>query len=118
MFRPTFRVAASQIALCSLAGAVAYKLGGKSAAVSAVAGGVVAMLGTLILILREKQSERHPGWGAERNLLQFYRSGLERYVLVGALLGALFIYSGSVPLAVLMGFISAQLAWLLTIWKV
>ncbi|MGA7950292.1 MAG: ATP synthase subunit I [Thiobacillaceae bacterium] len=118
MFRPTFRVAASQIVLCSLAGGVAYGWGGRSAAVSAAAGGAVAMLGTLILILREKQSERHSGWSAGRNLLQFYRSGLERFVLVGVLLGALFIYSGSVPLAVLMGFITAQLAWLLPIWKV
>jgi hypothetical protein len=117
MFRPTFRVAASQMALCSLAGGVAYELGGRSAAVSAIAGGAVAMLGTLILILREKQSERHSGWGAERNLLQFYRSGLERFVLVAALLGALFIHRGSVPLAVLIGFITAQSAWLLAVWK-
>ncbi|HYP66918.1 MAG TPA: ATP synthase subunit I [Thiobacillaceae bacterium] len=117
MFRPTFRVAASQIALCSVAGGVAYGMGGRSAAVSAAAGGAVAMLGTLVLILREKQSERHFGWGAERNLLQFYRSGLERFVLVAALLGALFVHSGSVPLAVLMGFITAQSAWLLATWK-
>ncbi len=82
---------------------------------SAAAGGAVALLGTLILILREKQSEAHSDWGAERNLLQFYRSGLERFVLVVALLGALFVYSESVPLAVLMGFITAQSAWLLAL---
>ena len=45
------------------------------------------MLGTLILILREKQSETQSGWSAERNLLQFYRSGLERFVLMTVLLG-------------------------------
>ena len=117
MLRPTLRVAALQLVMCSLAGGVAYGLAGASAAVSAGAGGAVAMLGTLILILREKQSETHSGWGVERNLLQFYRSGLERFVLVAALLGALFAYSGSVPSAVLMGFITAQSAWLLALWK-
>jgi hypothetical protein len=117
MLRPTLRVAALQIGLCSLAGGVAYGLGGRSAAISAAAGGGVAMLGTLILILREKQSETHSGWGVERNLLQFYRSGVERFVLVVALLGALFAYPGSVPLAVLTGFITAQLAWLLALWN-
>jgi hypothetical protein len=77
----------------------------------------VALLGTLILVLREKQGESHSGWGAERNLLHLYRSGLERFVLVAALLGALFAYPGSVPLAVLTGFITAQSAWLLALWK-
>ncbi len=96
---------------------MAYGLAGRSAAVSAAAGGAVAMLGTLVLMLREKQSETHSGWGAERNLLQFYRSGLERFVLMTALLGALFAYTGSVPLAALAGFIAAQLAWLLAFGK-
>ncbi len=75
------------------------------------------MLGTLILILREKQSETQSGWSAERNLLQFYRSGLERFVLMTVLLGGLFAYAGSVPGAVLAGFIAAQLAWLLALKK-
>jgi F0F1-type ATP synthase assembly protein I len=112
MFRPTLRVAALQVLLCGFAGGVAYAFGGKSAALSATGGSSAALLGTLILILREKQSELHSGWSAERNLLQFYRSGLERFVLVAVLLGLLFAYSGSVPLAVLAGFLVAQAAWL------
>jgi hypothetical protein len=113
MFRPTLRVAALQTVVSGMAGGVAYALGGKSVALSAAAGGAVALLGTLILTLREKQSESHSGWSAERNLVQFYRSGFERFVLVAVLLGLLFSYSGSVPLAVLAGFLAAQAAWLL-----
>jgi ATP synthase protein I len=112
MSRPTLRVAAVQVLLCCIAGGAAYAFGGKSAALSATGGGSAALLGTLILILREKQSEVHSDWGAERNLLQLYRSGLERFVLVAVLLGLLFTSSGSVPLAVLGGFLMAQAAWL------
>ncbi|MGA7180039.1 MAG: ATP synthase subunit I [Thiobacillaceae bacterium] len=116
MLRPTLRIAAAQLLLCSIAGGVGYALGGKPAALSAAAGGSAALLGTLILIMRQKQSELHSGWSAERNLLQFYRSGLERFVLVTLLLGLLFAYSGSIPLAVLAGFLVAQAAWLLALW--
>lgn len=115
MFRPTLRIAAVQLVLCGVAGRAAYALGGESAALSAAAGSAVALLGTLILTLREKQSELHSSWGAERNLVQFYRSGFERFVLVAVLLGLLFSYSGSVPLAVLAGFSIAQAAWLLAL---
>lgn len=115
MFRPTLRVAAMQLLLCGVAGGVAHALGGKSAAWSAAAGGAVALLGTLILVLREKQSESHSGWGAGRSLLHLYRAGAERFVLVAVLLGLLFAYSGSVPLAVLAGFLAAQAAWLLAL---
>jgi ATP synthase I chain len=114
MFRPTLRVAAFQAVLICVAGGVARALGGGAAGWSAAAGGVIALLGTLILTLREKQSERHLCWSAERNLLQLYRSGAERFVLVAVFLGLLFAYSGAVPLAVLAGFFAAQAAWLLT----
>jgi ATP synthase I chain len=96
-----------------VAGGVAGALGGAPAGWSAAAGALAALLGTLVLTLREKQSERHLGWSAARNLLQLYRSGLERFVLMAAVLGLLFAYSRAVPVAVLAGFSVAQAAWLL-----
>jgi hypothetical protein len=115
MFRHTLRVAAAQLVLCGIAGGVAYSVGGNSAALSAAGGAATAMLGTLILVLREKQSESHSDWNAGRNLAQMIRSGLERFVLVMILLGLLFAHKETIPLAVLAGFIVAQAAWLLAL---
>jgi F0F1-type ATP synthase assembly protein I len=112
MFRPTLRVAATQLFLCVAVTGLAWALRGKPAAMSAAAGAVTALLATLILVVREKQTESHPDWGAGRNMVQLYRSGIERLVLIILLLGFAFAYSGAVPLAVLTGFLVAQTAWL------
>jgi F0F1-type ATP synthase assembly protein I len=116
MSRLTLRIAALQAVLAGVSGAGAFALGGKTAAWSAMAGGTVAVLATLVMAYRERQSASRGDWSAQRHLVQFYRSGFERLLIVLVLLGVLFSLPDATPLAVLAGFICAQMVWLVACW--
>ena len=71
------------------------------------------MMGTLLLLWRMQRSKQKALLEAHQHLWLFYRSGLERFLVICVLLA---IGMGSfklVPLAVLVGFVAGQLAWII-----
>lgn len=117
MFRLTTRVAAYQFAILIVVTAVAYVVRGEKTAISVAYGAAVTLLASLLLLARERESESHSEWTAQRQVGQFFRLAAERYLLVAGLL-ALGFFSGKVePLALLVGFILAQAGWLTALKK-
>ena len=105
------RTAVLQIVISVMVGVVAYALEGEAEAGAAIYGGVVALIGTLLLLWRMQNSKHKTLKEAQQHLWIFYRSGVERFLVLSILLaigmGAL------VPLAVLVGFVASQLAWII-----
>lgn len=75
-------------------------------------GVMVSLSMTLLMILRERQSEAHPEWGAQRQLGQFFRLEAERFMLAGALLALGFLSGNTEPPVVVAGFVLGQFGWL------
>lgn len=117
MLRPTTRVAASQLAILIAVAAVAYFVQGEKTALSAAYGAAVTLLGSLLMLARERESESHSEWTAHRQLGQFFRLAAERYLLVGGLLALGFLSGKAEPLALLTGFMLAQAGWLAALKK-
>jgi len=105
--------AALQAVICVVAGIAGYALQGGAAAAAALYGAMVALANTLFLLWRMRRSEQNPQWKAVQHLRLFYRSGLERFLLVAALLALGMGLLKLVPAAVLIGFVVSQLAWVL-----
>ena len=105
------RTAVLQIVISVIVGVVAYALEGEAEAGAAIYGGVVALVGTLLLLWRMQSSKNKTLKEAQQHLWIFYRSGVERFLVLSILLaigmGAL------VPLAVLVGFVANQLVWII-----
>lgn len=112
MLRPTTRVAAFQAVILLAAAAVAYVVQGEKTALSAAYGAAVALLGSLLMLARERESESHSEWTARRQLGQFFRLAAERYLLAGGLLALGFLSGKVEPVALLAGFIAGQFGWL------
>lgn len=107
------RTAVLQIGISVVAGAIAYALEGGAEAVAAIYGGVVALIGTLLLLWRMQSSKHKTLKEAQQHLWIFYRSGLERFLVIGILLAIGMGTFKFVPLAVLIGFVASQLAWII-----
>ena len=107
------RTAVLQIGISVVAGAIAYALEGGAEAVAAIYGGVVALIGTLLLLWRMQSSKHKTLKKAQQHLWIFYRSGLERFLVIGILLAIGMGTFMLVPLAVLVGFVASQLAWII-----
>lgn len=107
------RTAVLQAAVCVVAGVAGYALQGGAATVAALYGAMVALANTLFLFWRMRRSEQNPQWKAVQHLRWFYRSGLERFLLVAALLALGMGWLKLVPAAVLIGFVVSQLAWVI-----
>ena len=105
------RTAVLQAVVCIVAGIAGYALQGGAAAVAALYGAMVALANTLFLLWRMRHSEQNPQWKAAQHLRWFYRSGLERFLLVAALLALGMGSLKLLPVAVLIGFVVSQLAW-------
>lgn len=87
------------------------------AAKSVVYGSCVALLGTFFLIWKFRQGEHKEHLGAEWYLRQAYRTAVERFVWVAAMLAAGFGLLKLAPLWLLTGFIAGQAAWLvIPVW--
>lgn len=114
MLRPTTRVAAVQFATLLVFSGIIWLAWEKKSAVSFAFGGAVALFTTLLVLLRERQSERHPEWDARHQLVQFFRLAIERYLLAGGLLALGLLSGKAIPQALLIGFVSGQLGWLAT----
>lgn len=111
MFRPTTRVAALQLAILHAAAGFAWFAWGEKAALSAAYGVAVSLIITLLMLARERESEAHSEWTAQRQLGQFFRLEAERFVLAIALLALGFMSGKSEPLALISGFVLGQLGW-------
>lgn len=111
MFRPTSRVAALQLAILLAAAGFAWLVWGEKAALSAAYGVAVSLIITLLMLARERESEAHAEWTAQRQLGQFFRLEAERFILAMALLAAGFLSGKTEPLALVSGFVLGQLGW-------
>lgn len=100
-----------QIVTSIVVGVSGYVLQGEEAAIAALYGGAVALIATLLLLWRMQRSERKMLLEAHQHLWLFYRSGLERFLVVCALLALGMGPFNLVPLVVLIGFVAGQVAW-------
>jgi F0F1-type ATP synthase assembly protein I len=111
MFRPTTRVAVLQVAILLIAAGFAWSAWGEKAALSAAYGVAVSLFITLLLLARERESQAHPEWSAQRQLGQFFRLEAERVILAIALLALGFMSGKTEPLALISGFVLGQVGW-------
>ena len=111
MFRPATRVAVAQLAILLAAAGSAWPVWGGKAALSAAYGVGASLIVTLLTLVRQRESESHPEWTAQRQLGQFFRLEAERFVLAMALLALGFLSGKTEPLALVSGFVLGQLGW-------
>jgi len=107
------RTAVLQIVISVVVGMLGYAVQGEAEAKAALYGGVVALVGTLLLLWRMQRSKEKTLLKAHQHLLLFYRSGLERFLVICVLLAIGMGPFNFVPLAVLVGFVAGQLAWII-----
>ena len=107
------RTAVLQVVISVVVGTLGYVLQGEAEAKGALYGGVVALMGTLLLLWRMQRSKQKALLEAHQHLWLFYRSGLERFLVICVLLAIGMGPFKFVPLAVLVGFVVGQLAWII-----
>jgi ATP synthase protein I len=106
------RVALAQAGLAPVAALVGLALDGVGAGLAVLYGAVAALAVSAVLVWRERQSMRHPEWDQHRLFRLFIRAGVERLLLLVALLVVGLAVLRLAPLPLLLGLVSAQLAWL------
>lgn len=104
------RVAGVQTVVVLFGAVVGLALYGSVIAGSMLAGGAVALTNTLLLAWRMRGNPRSADRSAQGHLWTFYRSSLERFFVVGALLAAGMGPLGFKPLPLLAGFVLGQMA--------
>lgn len=106
------RIAGLQLATMLVAAAVAHWIGGPKLAIAALFGAAVALLATLVLILRTRRALRQVLTEPHRMLRSFYFASAERFaiVVVGMAVGIKAFALD--PLALIAGFIAGQLIWI------
>jgi len=116
MDRRLKRVLSLQLALLLIAVLGAYAVWGLGEARAVWFGSFIAVANTLLIVWRMRRSrnkDRARGeLGAQQYLKQFYRSWLERYLVVGALLAMGLGGLKLMPLGLLAGFILGQVIWI------
>ena len=105
------RVLCAQLALLFVASLVAFAIWGPRVAVAVCFGAGIASANTLMIAWRMRQGRATVS--AQPSLSEFYRSWLERYLLVGVLLAAGLGGLKLMPLGLLSGFILGQVIWIL-----
>ncbi len=86
---------------------------GPAAAGAALYGGAAALANSALLGWRHRQGERQIHSDAGRHLRSFYRSSLERIVVVSVWLGLGLGGWGLEPMPMLAGFVIGLLAWVI-----
>lgn len=117
MFRLTTRVAVFQAVIVFAVAGVTWFIWGEKAALSSAYGVTVALMTTLLTLLRERQSAANEAWTAQRHLGQMFRLEIERLILAGVLLAIGFASESAEPLALISGFVLGQFGWLAAIQK-
>lgn len=111
MDRRIRRVIGLQAVVLIAAGLTAATFWGVEAAKGAWFGAAIGLANTLMIVWRMKPNARGEQ-SAQRHLRQFYRSWIERYVLLLVLFALALIGLKLLPVALLSGFILAQAAWI------
>lgn len=106
------RVAQAQAAFAPVVAAAGGLGVGAAAGWGLLYGALTALAVTLVLVWREGQSMQHPEWDQHRLLRLFIRAGIERLMLLVALLYGGLALLGLAPLPVLLGLVLAQFGWL------
>ncbi len=109
---PVRRVARAQAVLAPVAAVIGGAGAGVGVGAALLYGALAAVAVTLVLVWRERQSMRHPGWDQRRLLRLFIRAGLERMLMLGVLLYAGLVLLALQPLPLLLGLVLAQFGWL------
>lgn len=117
MFRLTTRVAVLQTVILAAVASVAWVSWGGHVAMSAVFGVAVALSTTLLSVWRERRCAANEAWSAQRHLGLLFRLEAERMFLVAGLMALGFASGYMDPLALLGGFVLAQLGWLAVLQK-
>ena len=111
MDRQIRRVLRLQLALLLVASLVALAIWGLVVAQAVGFGVGIAVTNTLMIAWRMRRGR--VASAAQASLSEFYRSWLERYLLVGVLLAAGLGGLELMPLGLLSGFILGQVIWIL-----
>ncbi|MFN3545532.1 MAG: ATP synthase subunit I [Thiobacillus sp.] len=106
------RVALAQAGIAPIVALAYGAFAGLEAGLAALYGGVTAMVVSAVLVGRERQAMRHPEWDQHRLMKQFIRTGIERLVVLIALLVVGMSVLRLAPLPLLLGLVLAQFAWL------
>ena len=106
------RVALAQAALAPIAALISGMVAGVEAGLAVLYGALVALAVSAVLVWRERQSMQHPEWDQHRLFKVFIRAGIERLVLLMALMAMGLGVLNLTPLPLLLGLLLAQLGWL------
>ena len=105
------RVLGLQLALLLVASLMAFAIWGPGMAKAVWFGTGIATANTLMIAWRMRQGRKTAP--AQAGLSEFYRSWLERYLLVGVLLAVGLGGLKWPPLGLLSGFVLGQIVWIL-----
>ena len=105
------RVLGLQLALLLVASLMAFAIWGPGMAKAVWFGTGIATANTLMIAWRMRQGRKTAP--AQAGLSEFYRSWLERYLLVGVLLAVGLGGLKWLPLGLLSGFVLGQIVWIL-----
>jgi len=108
----TRRVALAQAGLAPVAALIGGMVAGIEAGLAVLYGVLVALAASAVLVWRERQSMQHPEWDQHRLFKLFIRAGIERLVLLVALLLLGLGVLKLAPLPLLLGLLLAQFGWL------
>lgn len=104
-----------QLAIVLVTAGLVWMWQGAEVAVAALYGGAVALVNVGLLLWRWQQGRYDYHCDGQRHLRQFHRSSMERFFVVGVVL-ALGMYGLHLDsLAVLLGFIAGQAAWMVSL---
>lgn len=106
------RVVRAQALLLPVAALAGVAVAGAGAGLAVAYGVLVALAVSAVLAWREQQSIGHPEWDQHRLMKVFIRVGIERLVLLLALLSLGLGVLKLEPLPLLLGLGLAQFAWL------
>lgn len=107
------RAATLQIGLIGLVVLTMLLWKGGVQALAAGYGGLAAVLNSALLYWRWVQGTRRFHSDPARHLRSFFRSSLERLLMVGVWLAVGLTWLGLAPLPLVAGFVAGQLAWLI-----
>ena len=112
------RVAWVQAVMAPVLAILVFFAVGSAAALAVFYGVATALVGSLLMVWRERTTLRHPEWDGRKLFGVFILSGLERWLTVILLLGIGLGVLKLRPLPLLLGLAAAQIAWLSAVWSV
>jgi ATP synthase protein I len=112
--RSARRLAVLQLLLLAVTSTVFYVYHGGFQAASVWGGGVIAVMHTLLLAWRRSCADSGRVLSGAESLRLLYRTALERFVLVALLFALALVVLKLDPLALIAGFITGQLALIVT----